>query len=463
MVLQSECAFRMMVREFGCGVCWAPMVKTMPWSAYREDYLRDLQAGGPADRPLVAQLCGTSARDLVVAAAEVQSHCDAVCLNLGCPQRTARAAGFGAFLMDRPELVREIVEGMVAALGGTKTPLFAKIRIFEDISRTLDFVRMLENAGVSLITVHGRTRDNTHHSGPCDWQAIRACVEAVGVPVIANGGVYTLEDAHKCLSITGAVAVMGAGGLLRNPRLFDVKQPAVRDAYALGRAYLRACRDYSTSTSPRHIRDHMRSLLRKDIDRAAGQRFYDMFKRQLRVCTRQQWCLLITALAVEHGIEDLPSPKKSSRQSPLLSSTGTGASVPVTSSPSSATDTDSSSTTGRQNLGQQQCTERAFASTSAADRDDAAKRGLELHTIKFWEPIGPRSVPHYLCRCGLDCLASAAAAAAAAMPPSAAKGTAFASGGSNPSAAAATEGSSSGGSESDDEQMQFFEALFPVD
>jgi tRNA-dihydrouridine synthase 1 len=62
-------------------------------------------------------------------------------------------------------------------------PVFAKVRVFPDLERTLKFVRMLEDAGCSLITVHGRTRDNTSHDGPCDWGAIRACVEAVQIPV----------------------------------------------------------------------------------------------------------------------------------------------------------------------------------------------------------------------------------------------------------------------------------------
>jgi tRNA-dihydrouridine synthase 1 len=87
---------------------------------------------------------------------------------------------------------------------GIKVPLTVKIRVFGDVQRTVDFAKMLQNAGASLLTVHGRTRSCTHHEGDCDWSAIRAVKEAVDIPVIANGGmIRRLADAQHCLAETG--------------------------------------------------------------------------------------------------------------------------------------------------------------------------------------------------------------------------------------------------------------------
>lgn len=334
MVLQSERAFRMLVRQHGCGAAWTPMARTMDWADRRDEVLSDLTGDHPGDRPLVCQLCAVDVAPLVAAALEVQEHCDAVCLNLGCPQRTAERAGFGAFLMDRPDRVHAMIAAMVAAL---RVPVFAKIRVFRDPERTLGFVRMLESAGCSLVTVHGRTRDNTHHRGPCDWHAIKACREAVCIPVIANGGVHSLDDAERCLSVTGAVAVMAAGGLLRNPRMFG-RGPAPAPAPAspqrkggsrdgasaaagsgveqtglagdarraaalqleLAREYLRWAHAYPPPL--RHVRDHLLSILRLEI-KAGGDAFYSMFARQQRLRTRAQFCLLVSALAAHLGTE----------------------------------------------------------------------------------------------------------------------------------------------------------------
>ena len=120
--------------------------------------------------------------------------------------------------MEEPELVEAMVR---TASAGLSIPFTVKMRIFDDVERTTRFARMLEAAGASLLTVHGRTRSCTHHEGKCDWETIRAVKEAVRIPVIANGGmIRSLKDVADCLRDTGADAVMSAIGLLLDPRLF---------------------------------------------------------------------------------------------------------------------------------------------------------------------------------------------------------------------------------------------------
>ena len=142
MVLQSELAFRMMVRRHGSTLCYSPMIPV-------EAFLR-LPADGPpvapstggpatqaayfttcgADRPLLAQFGGNDAGQMLAAALLIQRHVDGVDINLGCPQACACKGGYGAFLMDHPDRVRGIVETLVA---GLDVPVTAKIRVFPEV------------------------------------------------------------------------------------------------------------------------------------------------------------------------------------------------------------------------------------------------------------------------------------------------------------------------------------------
>jgi tRNA-dihydrouridine synthase 1 len=294
MVLQSECAFRMLVRQYGCGVCWAPMAKaTYPWpTTFSDRVIDDLRRGGAADRPLVAQLSASQVPELLSAARLVAQHCDAIDLNLGCPQTTAEKEGFGAFMMDKPDVVAAMVRAMVADAAVT-VPVFVKIRVFPERAATLSFVQMLEGAGASLITVHGRTRDNTVHRGPCDWETIGACVGAVRIPVIANGHIYSMADAERCLATTGCVAVMGAGGLLYDHRMFGPDLDThPRDPIALAREYLGYAARYAAQA--REIRDHLLVMLREEIQ-LAGYGLQNMFLKQAKhVNCAGQFCALVS-------------------------------------------------------------------------------------------------------------------------------------------------------------------------
>jgi len=231
MVLQSELAFRNLVRRHGCTLCYAPMLPAAAFLASPADGDREQHpdTGGPAtqaawfstsrhDSPLIAQLGGSDADELVAAALLIQDRCDAVDLNIGCPQRCAALGHYGAFLLDDPERVRAIVLRLVEALS---IPVTAKMRILPEIADTIAFAIMLEEAGVSAVVVHGRWREQRHHEGPASWEAIAAVKAALRIPVIANGNVRTKADADACLAATGADAVMSATGLLSNPRLFS--------------------------------------------------------------------------------------------------------------------------------------------------------------------------------------------------------------------------------------------------
>ena len=109
---------------------------------------------------------------------------------------------------------------------GLSVPVTAKIRVLPTEQATLELARRIEATGVSLLTVHGRTKEqNKIHVGGADWAIIRKVKEAVRIPVVANGGIETYTDYRRCLAETGADAVMSSEGLLENPLLFSPDDP----------------------------------------------------------------------------------------------------------------------------------------------------------------------------------------------------------------------------------------------
>ncbi|CAL8460605.1 g134 [Coccomyxa elongata] len=218
MVDQSELAFRMLCRRHGATAAYTPMLHSRLFLEdpnYRAEHFSTCEG----DRPLMVQFCANDPETLLAAARIVEPHADAIDLNLGCPQRIARRGRYGAFLMDDLPLVERIVR---TCSEGLSVPVTVKIRIFPDLERTVEYARMLERAGASLIAVHGRLREQKKSQGPdADWDAIKAVVEAVSVPVLANGNIRTLEDVQRCMEYTGAVGVLSAESLLEDPALFS--------------------------------------------------------------------------------------------------------------------------------------------------------------------------------------------------------------------------------------------------
>lgn len=252
MVLQSELAFRMLVRKHGCSLCYAPMLPVAAFLSLPPDGPTAIApvTGGPAtqaaylttcetDRPLLAQLGGADPAQMLAAALLIQDKVDGVDINFGCPQACAATAGYGAFLLDQPERARAIVEALV---GGLRVPVTAKMRIFPELADTLAFARMLEEAGVAALAVHGRRREQRHHEGAADLEAVAAVKAALRIPVISNGNVRSKAEADAALAKTGCDCVMSATALLCNPRLFadeaeeSAEPPALAHAQAPAQA-----------------------------------------------------------------------------------------------------------------------------------------------------------------------------------------------------------------------------------
>eukprot|EP00056_Hartaetosiga_gracilis_P021172 m.23071 g.23071 ORF g.23071 m.23071 type:complete len:413 (+) comp8930_c0_seq2:46-1284(+) len=306
MVLQSETAFRrFVVEKGGCDLAYTPMMHADHFACRDfsfKEHLEDVILDKDHPYPLIAQFCATSADDFVAAAKEVEEYVDAVDLNLGCPQTKAEKEGFGAFMMDKPEIVKEIVTRAASEL---RVPICCKIRIFHDDEKTIAFAKMLQDAGCSVLTVHGRKREQRHHEGVPSFDLIRRIVDTLHIPVIANGAVDGKEKALEVLQMTGACAVMAASHLLKNPILFTTSSDygsKPENAMKNALQYLSYAQQYPPPTC-RHVRDHLLKILRPWLSKRTNMDLHNMIGKNKSVYLKEQFERCIHILADRIGVD----------------------------------------------------------------------------------------------------------------------------------------------------------------
>ena len=225
--------------------------------------------GNPSfDRPLIVQFCANAPGKLLEAAKYVEAHCDAVDLNLGCPQGIARKGNYGAFLQDDWGLIHSLIRTLRDQL---EVPVTAKIRILESKERTLAYAQMVLSAGASILTVHGRQRHQKgHESGLADWAMIRYLRNRLpqDTVIFANGNILRHEDLYQCLEETGADGVMSAEGNLFDPSIF-AKPPAVGQE---GREYWRGRNGLGGYRVDAVFRRYMDIIQRYVLEQSSPQR-----------------------------------------------------------------------------------------------------------------------------------------------------------------------------------------------
>lgn len=224
-------------------VAYSPMLHARLFSEtqrYRENHFQPVRSGewtkedAPAhldgnpsmDRPLFVQFCTNDPDEFLAAAQHVAPFCDAVDLNLGCPQGIAKKGHYGAFLQEDWNLIYRLINKLHHEL---PVPITAKFRIQETKEKTLEYAKMILSAGANIITVHGRTREQKgHNTGLADWSYLRYLRENLPeeTVIFANGNILCHDDIEECLKATGADGVMSAEANLSDPTVF-AKPPSV--------------------------------------------------------------------------------------------------------------------------------------------------------------------------------------------------------------------------------------------
>lgn len=212
----TDLPFRLLCEEQGIGLACTEMVSAKA-ILYGNRNTEELLRRASGEEPLAVQLFGSEPELMGEIAAQLEERFSLIDVNMGCPVPKIVRNGEGSALMQEPARAYEILRRMVRRC---RKPVTVKFRAGFDAAHrnAAEFARMAENAGVSAITVHGRTREQFYH-GKADWNILREVKQAVHIPVFGNGDVFCPEDAKRMLEETGVDGIALARGVKGNPWL----------------------------------------------------------------------------------------------------------------------------------------------------------------------------------------------------------------------------------------------------
>lgn len=219
----TDLPFRLLCKEMGCNMLYTEMVSAKA-ILYKNKNTKELLNIDKNEHPVGVQLFGSDPDIMAQIAAQVEEgECDFIDINMGCPVPKIVNNGEGSALLKQPKLVEEILTKMVKAVN---KPVTVKIRKgFENGTvYAVEIAKIAESCGVSVIAVHGRTREQ-YYSGKADWDVIKDVKKAVKIPVIGNGDIFSAEDAKAMKEYTGCDGLMVARGARGNPWIFrEIKE-----------------------------------------------------------------------------------------------------------------------------------------------------------------------------------------------------------------------------------------------
>lgn len=269
----TDLPFRRLAWRFGAGLVVTEMVASRELVMNRGESWSRLKGAGLS--PHMVQLAGREAHWMAEAAKiAADNGADIIDINMGCPAKKVIGGYSGSALMRDPDHALSMIEATVKAV---KVPVTLKMRLGwdENSINAPEIARRAEQAGIRLVTIHGRTRMQ-FYEGKADWNAIHAVRDAVSIPLVANGDVQTPEDAVEILKRSGADAVMVGRGAQGRPWhvgcLAGHAAPASGEIAGLVIEHYEAMLElYGREAGLRHARKHLGWYLDRHAPQLPGE------------------------------------------------------------------------------------------------------------------------------------------------------------------------------------------------
>ncbi|MEK6887310.1 MAG: tRNA-dihydrouridine synthase family protein, partial [Nanoarchaeota archaeon] len=246
--------FRLLCREYGASLACTEQINAF---AYTKNNKLNVEKAKTCehDKPLSFQLSGSDGL-MMLKAGKMNKNYDILDINMGCPSKKIIKQGFGAALLRQKKEVKKMMKFLTNNL---KIPITVKMRSGFKENEAVEIVKSLEEAGVSAVTIHGRTQQQGY-SGSADWSVIKKVKDAVKIPVIGNGDITSPEKAFEMLEQTGCDYVMIGRAAIKNPFIFKQcidyeknKKYEQQDKFEMLKRYMELCKEHNCETNVKFI------------------------------------------------------------------------------------------------------------------------------------------------------------------------------------------------------------------